>query len=317
MFFRVVYTLKHFDFGDLPKIILKFKAEESEVSIEFDKITKEKLKTYEQLGEIKCIANLEKKISAKQIALFAEMKKDIPTGLAQRIFDISTELDLAIATALKIFRWRRGVATMHNIIKYGGNPAFSFDGEKWQICPQAINLGVTADLPLPKKSLVDECNDLLAEGAKEPLGHELFAEAWSIRQNSPRSSLAIGIAALETGFKECVNKLAPETDWFNIKSPPIVKMLSDLLPSLSTVLKINGKVLPPPKTILKTLINGVVIRNQIIHGNPQNLRADTLEKVLRAIRDVLYLLDFYGGHLWAERFISIDTKKLLIEDSKK
>jgi hypothetical protein len=43
--------------------------------------------------------------------------------------------------------------------------------------------------------------DLITNRVNEPLGQELFCEAWEIRKTNPRSSLVIGIAAVETGFK--------------------------------------------------------------------------------------------------------------------
>src|SRR5438093_1519542 len=50
---------------------------------------------------------------------------------------------------------------------------------------------------------------LAATGSQEPLGHELFREAWNLRIQSPRSSVLVGIAAVEVGVKHFVVGLDP------------------------------------------------------------------------------------------------------------
>jgi hypothetical protein len=69
--------------------------------------------------------------------------------------------------------------------------------------------------------------ELITSNIIAPLGHELFSEAWAQRMVNRRSSLVIGIAAAESGFKEFVGKLLPQANWLiqNIQSPPLVKML--------------------------------------------------------------------------------------------
>lgn len=143
---------------------------------------------------------------------------------------------------------------------------------------------------------------MLVEGSTtEPLGHELYREAWQQKTENPRSALVIGLAAAEVGFKQCVSTLTPTSQWLmeNVPSPPLVSMVKNYLPLLPTKLKIYGKVLPPPSKLTKAIQKGVETRNKTIHvGNPAPA-PEELESLLLAIRDLLYILDYYCGAEWA------------------
>jgi hypothetical protein len=116
--------------------------------------------------------------------------------------------------------------------------------------------------------------ELTTMGSYEPLGHELFHEAWELRNDNPRSSLVIGLAAAETGFKQFSSNLIPEASWLiqNVPSPPLVKMLQNFLPQIPTKNKIYGKTLSPPQDFLDILTKGNNLRNDIVHGKKIELK---------------------------------------------
>lgn len=149
----------------------------------------------------------------------------------------------------------------------------------------------------------------------EPVGHELFREAWNNRTSNPRSSLLMGIAAAEVGFKECVADLAPGAAWVveNSPSPPLVAMLSDYLPTLPARCTIGGKVIPPPKKeILDVLRNkGVNLRNKVTHTGAPAPETGTLKEILLAVKDVLWMLDYYRGDEWALQNVRPEIRKLM------
>ena len=142
---------------------------------------------------------------------------------------------------------------------------------------------------------------MMQQKAEEPLGHELFREAWELRTENPRSALVLGIAAAEVGFKQCVGTLVPDAKWLvdNVPSPLLERMLREYLPQLPARKTIKGRVLPLPEGWLKILKKGVTIRNDIVHGNTATLTRDNLRDILETIRELLYLLDIYCGHVWA------------------
>jgi hypothetical protein len=113
--------------------------------------------------------------------------------------------------------------------------------------------------------------------------------------------------------KELVASLVLDAEWLvgNLPSPPLVKMLEEYLPLLPVRCTIGGKALPPPQDALKSLRKGVTLRNQIAHAGGVTLKYETLEEVLLAVRDVLWLLDYYGGMEWAYEHVRDETKAML------
>lgn len=321
MFFRLSYTLKSLSLNNENSAVFFFNSKGNKIKIELILIPKDELTGGMLPDDMMCTATIEKKVSAKQNALFEAMNDITPSGLKETIRETTNELSNAIKTSIKVFRWKRGLASLYDFIRYGGVLAYSFDGKNWKSYASAVALTVTFDVAFQtlRPTDIEECNKLLENNILEPLGQELFSEAWSQRKNSPRSSLVIGIAAAETGFKESVIKLMPQASWLiaNIQSPPLTKMLTDYLPLFEPKIKIKGKVLSPPTKIIEMIIKGVNLRNDIAHGRAKEIKVDTLEEILRAVRDVLYLLDFYSGNEWAFRLISYETTKALLDQSEK
>jgi hypothetical protein len=158
-----------------------------------------------------------------------------------------------------------------------------------------------------------EIERLVSTGRSEPLGHALLREAWHQRGNNPRSAIIIGIAAAEVGVKECVVDLVPKAQWLVEKAPapPLVGMLREYLPLLPVRRRIRDGVPPPPDSILNTLRKGVQLRNRVAHAGASPPGSDTVEEVLEAVRDVLWLLDYYCGFEWALNNLSRQTMMAL------
>lgn len=55
----------------------------------------------------------------------------------------------------------------------------------------------------------------------------------------------------------------------------------------------------------------MTLRNQVAHANAQPLKSETIESVLLAVRDVLWLMDFYRGHTWAWEHLRDSTRAQL------
>lgn len=65
-----------------------------------------------------------------------------------------------------------------------------------------------------------------------------------------------------------------------------------------------------PEELVQALKKGIHLRNTTAHAGGEVAR-ETVKEVLIAIRDLLYLLDFYHGHVWAIDNISHDTRVLI------
>jgi hypothetical protein len=151
---------------------------------------------------------------------------------------------------------------------------------------------------------------LVQESIQQPVAHELWREAWNLRNSSPRSSLVIGVAAAEVGIKQLAGFLVPGANAIigNLPSPPIDTLIRAVLPELP-VLSGTPHNRRCPQLLRKTLITAVEARNRVVHrGMPPQL---DLRRSLLFIREFLYLLDYHAGCEWAEGFLSVETRKYL------
>ena len=132
----------------------------------------------------------------------------------------------------------------------------------------------------------------------------------------------MSIAALEAAAKRCISELVPRTTWLldNMPSPSVFKILRDYIPTLPARNLICGEVVIP-KALRSCIQDGVEVRNKIIHVGEipakeqeskgytrfrLNLRSETYS-LLFAVRDTVWLLDYYQGHSWALDYVRKST----------
>lgn len=236
-----------------------------------------------------------------------------PEPFQSYVRQVHTELYNYIMRTIDVFRWRYSKYGKHNPL-LNGAMAWSYDGTSWKIVPQNIQMNFSgfAEPPIPQDAS-QEVSKIVKEGFTEPVGHELYREARFLSSNNPRSSVVVAIAAIEVGIKECIGALVPNSQWLvsNIASPPIVRILTEYLPQLPAKNKIKGEVLPPPRQIIDILKKGVSIRNNITHKGGPAPKHHTIEEIFSAVKDTLWLLDFYSGHQWAFKYISREVREKL------
>jgi len=160
--------------------------------------------------------------------------------------------------------------------------------------------------------------NLLNEDKIEPLSHELFREAWSLRGSNPRSALMIGYVAAEVGVKELIAKQIPNTRWLmdNIPYPPLFKILSGYLEELPGIKKIYS-ITFIPKSIRKNIQTMSEKRNSQAHAGINTPDSVTLLKMLQDVRELLLLLDYYSGYDFALSFVRKETLDQIERESKK
>jgi hypothetical protein len=206
--------------------------------------------------------------------------------------------------------WRAGQACSPQLYRHG-RMRWSLDGSSWRLAPADAVMWDERPAFL-HDWLRDDIDTLLRQGLREPLGQELFREAWAQKYSNPRSSLAIGVSALEAGIKELIADLIPDAAWLakNAPTPPVYKLLKNYLPELPAREKVNDQVLIPRK-LLKTIDDWVEVRNRMVHGNPENVEPDDLKELLLVVRDVLWLCDYYRGSKWAVDYLRPQTRTAL------
>jgi hypothetical protein len=141
----------------------------------------------------------------------------------------------------------------------------------------------------------------------EPLAHQLLREAWNLRHTNPRASLVIGVGSAEVGMKELIAELIPDARWLieELASPPLSRMVKEYLPLLPIRAPVEAA-RRSPKHLRRTLHTAVEERNAVVHrgAGPHVSLRDTLA----AVREFLYLLDFYRGKQWAVSHLSTETR---------
>jgi len=147
----------------------------------------------------------------------------------------------------------------------------------------------------------------------EPLGHALLREAASVSNESPRSSILIMTAALETAVKMHISKLAPDTAWLmeEIASPPIFKILRDYIPMLHARRGKDVSYWPLLRPLIGRVQKLIEVRNKVAHTGRIPSDADTIYNNLQLVCDFLYILDVLDGMEWAKTLVSKNVGDLL------
>ena len=227
------------------------------------------------------------------------------------------ELSESIKKAVKIIRWRMALSVAHNPIVSSRGVSWSFDNNSWRPMPADYDAELELQVrPQVSSRVHGEIETLIRGNQNEPLGHELFLEAWGLRSSNPRSALIIGMSAVEVGLKQCIGKLVPNAEWLanNVPTPPLDKMLSHYLPQLPAKLSIEGRVFEPSKTIRRAVRKGIEARNLTVHVGGEPPKGRQLKELLLSIRDLLYLLDFYCGFEWALEYIRDEVRKEMVSE---
>jgi hypothetical protein len=230
------------------------------------------------------------------------------------IQDLREDLDSSCLRLIAILMWRAGLHCGPSVLKSDISLVFySSDSEEWKQFPTISNLGLPDGFFSPdtvSKSM-SSVKELFDDGVIAPIHHSLFQEAWQIRYSAPRVACVMSIVSVETAIKSLISELLPQTAWLieNLQSPPIVKIVRELFEFLPVRCGFTGTVKRPPKGIISALGRGVELRNQIVHGRKVEISSEQLQEILKAVRDMLWIIDYYSGHHWAEDFVSEEVRR--------
>ena len=106
-----------------------------------------------------------------------------------------------IRSTIAMLRWRVGASMgatdpLRELREY-----LSEDWKTWSQIFAARSVTLRYGIPFTKAEasaeLQKEIVDLVGRIGEEPLGRQLFREAWNLRFSNPRSALVIGVAAAE------------------------------------------------------------------------------------------------------------------------
>jgi len=233
----------------------------------------------------------------------------LPSEFVSNGFDVAAayeQIESVLHRVGATIRWRFSLAGGDSVFANGRAEIETDDGEIVNLYAMPLmNMG--DDRAAVAEADLFELSELLIAGsAYEPLGHQLWREAWNLRLTNPRSSLVIGVSAAEVGLKQLIARLVPPARWLveELPSPPLTTMMKHYLAELP----IRAPVPPSqrcPKPLRAALDRAVKERNNVIHGG--KTPGLDLRGTLIAVREFLYLLDLYEGNPWAVAHLSSET----------
>jgi len=135
-------------------------------------------------------------------------------------------------------------------------------------------------------------------GGREPIGHELWQEAKGLLDVNLRSTLVLGVSALEAGVKEHLSKQGHPAP-IGPGSPSVMRLLHQRVPVLN-----RKRWLELPDWLDDRLMRAVSARNAAVHSGVAAPPREELRVFLRGVRDVLYLMDYQAGQEWAMGFVT-------------
>ncbi|MBU0728706.1 MAG: hypothetical protein KKE17_10700 [Proteobacteria bacterium] len=231
--------------------------------------------------------------------------KYFPQPFQDYLRNVRTELRDIIKRTVDIFMWRCGIHGGHNPLS-GYGMSFSFDGKIWYGEPPGATVSFSSfAIHTPPEQVAIIIRKLIKSKHDQPLGHQMFREAQSLRTSNPRISIIVAMSALEVAAKECISKLNPESIWLveNLPSPDVRKLINEYIPRLLCKTTLEG-ILPLPESLNTSIRKGVTVRNRIIHLGHQAPSGESTDEMLSAIQEVIWILDYCCGYDWALRFIS-------------
>lgn len=211
---------------------------------------------------------------------------------------------------LRMIRWRAGLDGGPRILDLHEYWEWSEDGEHWHRVWGGGTLTISIEGRSPLRDRWRTFVEQQIDPIPEPLGHELYREAHVLLTETPRSALLTVVTAAEVGVKQCIATLTPDTEWLleNLPSPPVVSLVEHYLPKLKPISPYQGRqVCPPPKPLLDELKAAINLRNRLTHAGSELPSLESLKPKFHAVRDLLWLLDYYLGHEWAMEHLSAAT----------
>lgn len=230
---------------------------------------------------------------------------------------VRKEMSEAVSRCVELLRWRHGLEVPHEPVRGQSlGPKWSLDGEEWRTLPVETWMGVEGRrrLSLEGENL-EAVKALLDAERTEPLAHQLLREAHDVRGSHPRSALVIGMAALENGVKDFLVRVDPSEGLRRVleklPAPSVKTFFTTILPGLSMPRgsEENPVTFPRlPDGLIETIKHANGARNRVVHvWTSETVDTELVDRALKMVRDLLYLMDYYAGQEWALRHVRDDT----------
>lgn len=241
-----------------------------------------------------------------------------PAFILELIEFVELDLSKQVDRFFKLLRWRQYCDAPGEVLKYSSLYWRAGEGD-YPLVPQngepahTVTIKGMFGIHWSERHASDLQSLWVNESFSEPLGHTLLREAAALSQESPRSSILMMVAALETAVKTHVSKIAPDTAWLmeELPSPPGFKILKDYIPLVhqykGNELKFWDKLKPEIKKVQKL----IEVRNNIAHTGSLPEDIEPIQNIIDLVSDFLYVIDVLDGHEWAKSLVGHNLRKEL------
>ena len=273
--------------------------------------TKKSLPVFTALIEARCPPEGQKARSAEEM-IIREGKSygrdKFPDPFASFVDAVQDKLSSVGRSLVNVLRWRYAQEGPPSAIASRGLFFSNDAGATWYPVPGRYFIKFTlrqGSVFDPRDADVNEVRRFLSKDVEPPVYHELLREAKELQTSSPKSSVILAISAAEIAVKSVIVSRVPESTWLldNIQSPPVVRMLIQYLPALfpreQQLYELQNK-----SGLIKTIEGGVQIRNLMVHKGSSPPAGENVIEIIRAVQELLWICDYYSGHLWAEQHIN-------------
>lgn len=238
----------------------------------------------------------------------------LPEYASTAFYGVSDQLRESADRAARTLAWRAGARSRYGLTFAREHVSVSLDAARWVpvIDSRGWRLISHSTFAFPvdaSPSLVGDVERALTESGGEPVGRTLLREARHAARTSYRAGLVLAVAAAEVGYKQAVATLVPDAAWLvqELPSPPLDRMLEKHLPKLPVrATWPEGASCPAHIIAVMKLANNR--RNALVHRGEGSITGEQMNATLLAVSDLLWLLDYYLGHVWALAYLSDETR---------
>ncbi len=316
MYFRLTYEVTGYQVDSEPTVVFRIGGPRS-VSIVIQHLSGDSEQPRQKRILIQGLAEFEPPPKAgdalRNVARLDDTNvplSDIPGVLQQFSNELYNQLADRIVDTFELIRWRlaaNGPVRPYRSLTF----EWSDDQETWHKAPFRRTLQITASVHHRLSAeIVTELESMALSSAQEPLAHALLREALAASESRNwATALVMAMTAIEIGVKQLISQLVPEAAWLaeHLPSPPIDTIIRDYLPAMPARLLVNGKNLRPSLRLIRTIKNGSTVRNSTVHAGARDLDQNFVRRVVAAVGDMLWIFDFYSGHVWALNYLTAET----------
>jgi hypothetical protein len=243
-----------------------------------------------------------------------------PEPMQAVIKDLERSARDATRRVVDLVRWRCGkLSGSHTPVELD-RFEWSVDGARWFTVPwaAAIYEDERLGISLSAEQLAD-IREMAAQEESLSFAHVLIREAWELKLNNPRSSILLGVAAAEVGIKQAIKVLVPASSYLveKLVLPQLADLMKNYVPELPAKLQFGDAPPSIPPRVRNIVWKGVQDRNKLVHrplGGTEvieELQFENVDRLLRAVHDLLLLLDYYCGKQWAAELLSNESREAL------